>query len=165
MSGLENTLDDADSRPLCELNLLAINAQYTIPSVSARPAHPDEVYTFLRDDSFVVARPEIGGFSLEHFTLNYTSASGAYPPSLKGSTSLGRFAAAGSPEKLSWSDKSGLLGVQLGAPAHSFSLYHLDPTKGTIVAVVAFGGLVSLSIDYAHCSESSKQRPMAKASQ
>jgi hypothetical protein len=131
---------NADISLICELNLLAINAQYTNPPVPAGKANSDEVYTFLSDDRFVISRPESLGYSLYEHAINYTAAPGAYPPSIRASKLLGRHLSHTRPTKLVWADESGLLAVRLAEPAstvifHRLSDDGLSPTDGTLVLV------------------------------
>ncbi|WVQ74295.1 hypothetical protein IAR50_003892 [Cryptococcus sp. DSM 104548] len=78
-----------------ELHLLAINAQYTIPSVLHGPAHPQAVYTFLDDHTLASRIPSSPSSHQTHpekpktyiwdlvvQKLNHTSLPSAYPPSL-----------------------------------------------------------------------------------
>ncbi|KAL7423625.1 Dipeptidyl-peptidase 5 [Cryptotrichosporon argae] len=76
-----STLDPASETTRHELHLLAINAQFTVPSVLQGAAHPDALYTFLSDDRFATLAPTADAWEISLQTLNYTSLPPAYPPS------------------------------------------------------------------------------------
>ncbi|WWC93144.1 uncharacterized protein L201_008111 [Kwoniella dendrophila CBS 6074] len=76
-----------------ELHLLAINAQFTVPSVLYGSAADQSVYTFLNDQTFLTISPANDGqWELFVQDLNYTTLPPAYPPSASPCDSIGKIA-------------------------------------------------------------------------
>ncbi|ODN73319.1 hypothetical protein, variant 1 [Cryptococcus amylolentus CBS 6039] len=119
-----------------ELHLLAINAQYTIPTVLHGPTDPRAVYTFLDDHTLATLspsspaspsssrlpeasrdkKPEVKRWDLVVQKLNYTSFPSAYPPSLGRRRLVRRVELERSPEKVLYSSQNGALVIVLSAP-------------------------------------------------
>ncbi|ODN94784.1 hypothetical protein L198_04928 [Cryptococcus wingfieldii CBS 7118] len=119
-----------------ELHLLAINVQYTIPTVLHGPTDPRAVYTFLDDHTLATLspsspaspsssrlreasrdkKPEVTRWELVVQKLNYTSLPSAYPPSLGREKLVRRVELERPPEKLLYSPQNGALVIVLSAP-------------------------------------------------
>ncbi|OCF60166.1 hypothetical protein L486_02846 [Kwoniella mangroviensis CBS 10435] len=76
-----------------ELHLLAINAQFTVPSVSYDAANAQARYTFLNDQTILTVSPtsegQEGVWDLTTQILNSTTIPPAYPPSASKPNKLG----------------------------------------------------------------------------
>ncbi|WWC67331.1 uncharacterized protein I206_101239 [Kwoniella pini CBS 10737] len=93
-----------------ELHLLAINAQYTIPSTCYGPANTDDFYTFLDDKTFLTVSPikdDIWQLSIQH--LNYTTLPPAYPPSAFEPQIIGQITSQKQIRQIVYAAKAGVL--------------------------------------------------------
>ncbi|WWD06351.1 hypothetical protein V865_004441 [Kwoniella europaea PYCC6329] len=100
-----------------ELHLLAINAQFTVPSVLYDAANAQARYTFLDDQTILTATPESEGhegvWDLTTQTLNYTTLPPAYPPSASKHNKLGEVTLGSDLKELVHSAQAGVLTVVL----------------------------------------------------
>lgn len=78
-------------RPSYDLHLLAINAQYTVPTALHGTTHPSAFYSFITNDTFVTLLPSQSSFGSWDFTLqalNYTTIPPAWAPTASKPTIL-----------------------------------------------------------------------------
>ncbi|WVQ84265.1 hypothetical protein IAT38_006417 [Cryptococcus sp. DSM 104549] len=113
-----STLDVDTAETSYDLHLLAINAQFTIPSVFHGPTHPDAFYTFLSDDTFATLSPSPSDpyghtWELAAQYLNYTSLPPAFPPHAGEAKVLKRLQLGGKPKGVVFAAKAGVLAVSL----------------------------------------------------
>ncbi|WVF66517.1 hypothetical protein IAT40_001257 [Kwoniella sp. CBS 6097] len=114
--------------PQYDLHLLAINAQYTIPSVKYGPTDPEALYTFVSDDSFVTLSPSYEEDDVWNLTiqdLDYTTLPPARKPSASEPKLLKRikFPFPGQPEEIVWAPQMDTLVavLQTGTPEYRTS--------------------------------------------
>ncbi|KAE8543020.1 hypothetical protein D1P53_000507 [Cryptococcus gattii VGV] len=77
------TIDVETDTPSYDLHLLAINAQYTVPTALHGTSHPSALYSFITNDTFVTLLPSQSSFGSWDFTLqalNYTTIPPAWAP-------------------------------------------------------------------------------------
>ncbi|WVW81256.1 hypothetical protein I302_103247 [Kwoniella bestiolae CBS 10118] len=94
-----------------ELHLLAINAQYSVPSSYHGSANPNALYSFLDDQTFLSVSPTVEQDIWEVTTqeLNYTVNPPAYPPSATSPVSIGKLSLTAAVELLVYSVQAGVL--------------------------------------------------------
>ncbi|KIR43909.1 hypothetical protein I307_00048 [Cryptococcus deuterogattii 99/473] len=85
------TIDVETDTPSYGLHLLAINAQYTVPTALHGTTHPSAFYSFITNDTFVTLLPSQSSFGSWDFTLqalNYTTIPPAWAPTASKPTIL-----------------------------------------------------------------------------
>lgn len=85
------TIDVETDIPSYDLHLLAINAQYTVPTALHGPTHPAALYSFITNDIFVTLLPSqssFGSWDLTLQVLNYTTLPPAWAPTASEPTIL-----------------------------------------------------------------------------
>lgn len=78
-------------RPSYDLHLLAINAQYSVPTTLHGATHPAALYSFITNDIFVTLLPSqssFGSWDLTLQVLNYTTLPPARAPTASEPTIL-----------------------------------------------------------------------------
>ncbi|WRT63200.1 uncharacterized protein IL334_000103 [Kwoniella shivajii] len=104
-----------NERPEYELHLLAINAQYTVPSVLYGQAVGESLYTFLDDKTFLtlIESRHKGIWKLSSQTLNCTTIPPAFPPSASPAQMVTKLAVSSNVEQLIFSSGARILSLIL----------------------------------------------------